>query len=499
MRIALLILRAQLRALRNGLLHERSSQVTTIFAIIISLALGIWSASQLALHVPQWQAAGEHILNQRLWLLCAGIWIGLPLLTILSVRPHLGRNETLLFFTLPLPEASHFRSFYVSFLLSNLGSWLITQLIVVSYGLFPTLGWTALAWLLLLQLGIGATVLCALLGTLLFIRYLLPAGRLKARLYMAVAVLLLVALCALCWPIVGSPLFAYGLALSFGLMLIAGLGPLAGLNGRLYKATFSTLESMDRARRARAFPGLGVLQHFLLQKRSLTAALFSRAIASQNRNIMFWLRLLLFCVIIVLYPFVHALIAPLHIANSLFAAAYASVLACMTFMEVAPNAISGEGNRFTLYLSMPLELSQILRAKLKLFLYPAFLIGLAMSLFLSWYYGLSPRELGFAVLASALLSTGPLSWLVLGSTWDLDLQTIVEGSEQLFLQEEGTFTLRRIGLLNLGLLLFVAMLLLLWQLPALIALFSLLLLDLAVLAGMWRVNKRHIRGLLRRG
>src|SRR5207244_8108514 len=113
--------------------------------------------------------------------------------------------------------------------------------------------------------------------------------------------------------------------------------------------------------------------------------------------------------------------------------------------------------------------------------------------------GLSVDTIGFAAVAIILVIIACTALSVWGSIWDADLDLSVEGTLQMMLQEEAAITPRRLGLVNLSLLLFAFSLLLAWKLPPLLALIVLTLLDGLVLTVMLRLSWAHLHRLIREG
>ncbi len=123
--------------------------------------------------------------------------------------------------------------------------------------------------------------------------------------------------------------------------------------------------------------------------------------------------------------------------------------------------------------------------------------GSAVALFLSWRLGLTLSHVCFVIVAAALIVIGCTTLPVLGSVWDLDLNLVVEGATEAILQEEAPVSPRRMALFNLCLLLFGAMFLLLWKLPAVAVLAGLIALDLALIIGMQSLSCKHLQKLLK--
>jgi hypothetical protein len=105
---------------------------------------------------------------------------------------------------------------------------------------------------------------------------------------------------------------------------------------------------------------------------------------------------------------------------------------------------------------------------------------------LSWLFGLTIVQGIYALVAIALLLCSVVPLPVLGSVWDLNLNLQTSGMEQAILQEEGPFSLRRMLLFYLCVLLGAAMFALLWMLPVVIALGCLVVIAFVVIVvGYW--------------
>lgn len=165
----------------------------------------------------------------------------------------------------------------------------------------------------------------------------------------------------------------------------------------------------------------------------------------------------------------------------------------VTGYVLAINAFSGEGNRLTLYLTAPFSLSQLLRGRLTLFLLPTLLEGLLIGCFLAWRLELPINQTGFVISAIMLMITGILTFLVWGSTWDEDLNIAVEGIMETLMQEEAPVTPKRMWLLNMGVGLLAGMFLLVWKLPPLWTIVSLVLLDAGIMLGMRQFGYIQLR------
>jgi len=209
------------------------------------------------------------------------------------------------------------------------------------------------------------------------------------------------------------------------------------------------------------------------------------------------LRLATIAVALLFFQLFRSILTTHGFSDAVFVVGYASFLALITSLEPAPNAISSEGNRLTLYLTAPSTRSALLRAKLLTFLLPAVLVGLSTDLLVSWSIGLPIGVVACTAIAVPLAIIPCIALPVLGSTWELNLDLAVEGTVQALLQEEVAITPKRILLLNLTLVLFALLFFIVWKLPPMLAIAVLLFLDIAILALLFQWSRIYLRQLMR--
>ncbi|MBA2285322.1 MAG: hypothetical protein H0W02_07570 [Ktedonobacteraceae bacterium] len=508
MSVLLALWRAEFNTARNALRADVRTRIVWLIACIVNIGLGLWGGQQLLIQVAAWQLAGSLILQSHLWLLCLSIWSGIGALAVISMLQRgFATDDALLLITLPLPPAVRLRALYGVLLIKGVGNWLLLGAVVLGTVLALALGWQALSWLALALLGASIVVWCAMLATLLVIRYVLP--HIRRSLLVGLLCLLVLIVIALAVHLFRAPgalptIFAPSAPLSVLLLLLvcwlAALSVLAEPAGRLYLAAFHVMEGRPGARTTINIPGVRVASRLCARYRSLTGALFVKGLLNQGRHVLTWLRIIAVVIYLSVFPLVQRLALPYHIPPVLLLVGFvASVIILANIDNAVPYAISSEGNRLALYITAPLTFAGFLMARLLVFLLPALSISLPATLGWGWWAGLSPLELAAAVLAVLLVVTGVTALFVWGSAWDEDLNQTVEGSMQMLLQEELPVTPRRLQLLGLGLLLLAIMLLLLWKLPLALALPALVLLDGAVMMAVWRLSCARLYGLLRRG
>lgn len=504
MRLELIAWSARLRSARNTLPHNTVAQLGLAFTLIMTCAATIWSTSQLPGHIQQWQTTAQQALTAGLWQLGLGIWGGSAFFALLAIMQTLWRNdEMILLFTLPMKQATLFR-IICGFLFLELWSWLLLQAVALGSVLLATLGWQGLSWLLMIQLGIGMILCCMLLAVLLFVRYILLGNRKQRTLAVSLSILSLALAGRAAFIMVTRPgtmrwLQPGSTAGIFLLALMTTLWPCAMACGKLYATTFHQLQGLDRSPGTWRLPGITAIQRLLARRRTLSGALAVRAVASQSRNWFFWLRIAAIAILLALAPVVRTLSMQMGISPLLFVVGYGTLLPLGLILETAPNSISAEGQRLALYLVAPLPLSRLLRAKLALSLLPVLTIGVLTGLILSHLVALPLAQQGQALLAIVLIVGSLTTLLVLGGAWDLNLQALADGMEQIILQEETPLSPRRLTLVNICVLLWAGMLWLLWRLPALPALILLLLLAWILTVAVWSFGIVFIRNLIKNG
>ena len=489
---------ASLRSGWNAVRFDPQARVTSLIAVGFGLAVGVWGVHRLVSRVLVWQAGGQAILAGKLWLSSLAVWSGLSFLAVLTfLQLGFGNDRFVLYLTAPITPATRFRTLYGLVLLEGLWSWLPLAAGVMAVSLALTVGWPAVPWTAFLMVGAAFAVWCSAVVTLLLICFIGPHQRKWFRVSVVVGLgVLALATAALVITQTSAPPSPFRATILLTALLAVGLGPLAGWAGRLHGTAFHVIEGRAGPRTAVNVLGTRQLTRLLARYRTLTGAFFVKGVLNRSRNSLSWARVVAILVYLALYPQIRSALAGYGIPDTLLVVGYAALLCVLAIIDSAPSPIGSEGNRLTLYLTAPFEIEQILRAKLVLFLAPILVMGLAVTLLLGRGTGLTGSELGFATLAVALILIGDTGLLVWGSTWDEDLDLAVEGAMQTLLHEEAPITVRRLWLLNLGLLLLAVGLTLVWKLPAVLALPALVVLDGVVMAVAWRFSNVYLRRLL---
>ncbi|MBA2284026.1 MAG: hypothetical protein H0W02_00935, partial [Ktedonobacteraceae bacterium] len=427
MSMLLALWRAEFNAARHALRTDARTRITWMIAFIVNIGLGLWGGQQLLAQVYAWKLAGSRILQSHLWLLCLSIWGGISALAVISMLQRgFGTDEALLLMALPVPPAVRLRALYGVLFIKGVGNWVLLGALVLGVVLGLALGWQALPWLALALLGASVAVWCAMLVTLLVIRYVLP--HIRRFLLVGLLCLLILAVVVLANHLLKAPIllpttFVPPAPAWMSLLLLvwwlAAFSVLAESGGRLYLAAFHVMEGRPGTRTTITIPGVYAASRLFARQRSLTGALFVKGLLNQGRHVLTWLRIITALIYLAVFPLVQRFMIPYHIPHALLLVGFvSSVIILANIDNAVPYAISSEGSRLALYITAPLTFADFLIARLLVFLVPSLSVGLLATLGWGWWTDLSPLELALAVLAVLLMVTGVTALFVWGSAWD---------------------------------------------------------------------------------
>ena len=492
----------RLRAARNGWRQDVRLRITAWIQVVIIAGLALAGALWLSHQLAGWQAGGVD-LHPRLWLLVLGTWGGVAALSMLGVfNAGFGSDEARLLMTLPLAPANHFRILYSLVFVEQTGLLLMVWLLACGLTLGIALGTAALPWLLLVSIGSASVVLG---GTTLLL-WLLHNGMLQPRRLLLWFFLGVVAVeMGVLWLLPENGEAFLGLALPAPLpvafilaaLLVVGLGPKAAAIGDLYAVTFEMLENRGRARRAFTIPGMGALVRPLRQARTLTAGLLVRSILEQNRHPLALPRLALLPVYVLLFGLLRPHLLALGFSEASAAAATGAMMGGLLLVEYGfAYALSGEGARLAIYLTAPLRMGNLLRAKLVAVLLPVVLIGWIALAAMVAGMSVTTADLLLALGTTTLFLIGVTGFVVWAGVADVDLNALPHSAAEMLVQEELPVTPRRLQLLGAGFAILAVAIALLWWLPlgqvlALAGLFCGGLLWLG-----WRMAQSGVRSLV---
>ena len=492
---------AQYLSTTGALRHDNRARITWVIGLVVDIVTGFWTFNVLSSNLALWQVAGQATLASHLGLLCLYTWAGISFFAVIAVISQgFGNDLATLLMPVPLSPAARLRALYGLILFTGVGNWIALANIVTGITLVMKLHWQALPWLLMLDMGVAATVCISMIATLLVIRFVLP--NLKRTFIIAVlailcieaAILLLHAskyILYVTLPVQYMPLPA---SMFCVLLLLIFIGSLASSMGILYQQAFYMIEGRSFGRAVLMLPGLRMLSSWLSCYRNMTGALLYKGLLNQSRNAFTWARAVILVVCIAFFPLLQKVMVSYSFSPVAQVAVYSSIVAIIAVVEYAAYAISSEGARISYYLLVPFNIATYLRARLVVFLLSILSIGLVVSILLAWELHLSFFDGAIATLLMALLLVGYTTCIVWGSTFDLDINQVAEGAMQHLMLEELPVTPRRLQLLGLSILLLAGMILLVLKLPLVLAIFALLLLDGAVYVGLRRYSLVRLKG-----
>ena len=495
--------RAQFVSSGGALRQDTRARMTWAIALLLDMAAGFWTLNALSANLAQWQAAGQAVLVSHLSLFCLYTWAGISFFAVIAVISQgFGNDQAVMLISLPLSPAVRLRALYGLVVFTGVGNWIILANIVMAFSLVAKLGWQALAWLLLLDLGVAATICMSMIGTLLVIRFVLP--HLKRTF---VALIIASAITEAAFLLLHAS--HYKLHMTFPaqlmpvltgafhvLLLLLVLGPLASATGSLYQNAFYTMEGRSARRTALMLPGISMFSTWLSHSRTLTGALLYKGLLNQSRSVFTWGRVAIVLICVALFPLLQKVMIAYGFSSPAQVSVYASLVAILAIVEYAAYGISSEGARMSYYLLAPLTTATFLHARLVSFLLPALSTGLAVCLVLSLWQRLPFYDAGLAVVLIALLLTGYTSFIVLGSAFDLNSNQVAEGAMQTLMLEELPITPRRLQLLGVSILLLTGMVLLIVKLPVVLSFSALVVLDGVVYFGLGRFSLVHLKRLV---
>ncbi len=262
----LTVWRAQYISTTGSLLYDTRARITWAISLVVDVVAGFWTFNALSSNLAQWQAAGQWALASHLWLLCLGAWAGISFFAAIAVVSQgFGNDQAILLMTIPIAPAARFRALYGLVLFTGVGNWIILANVVTGASLVMKLHWQALAWLLLLDLGVAVTVCMSMIATLLVHRFVLPhlkrtfIGLVIAVVCLEVALLLLRIsgyTLHVTFPVQLTPVLTGVFCV---LLLLTFMGPLAGILGKLYQQAFYMQEGRSGARAVLMLPGVRLL------------------------------------------------------------------------------------------------------------------------------------------------------------------------------------------------------------------------------------------------
>lgn len=492
----------RLRAAVNGWRQDVRLRTAAWVQVVLLAGLAVAGALWISHQVNGWQANGVD-LHLRLWFMVLGTWGGVAVFTVLGVfKAGFGSDEARLLMTLPLSPALHFRILYSLVFVEQTGVLLALWLLGSGLSLMMALGMMALPWLLLALIGSAAVTL----GGTAILLWLLHHGLAQPRRLLLSIVLAVVGIEVATFfilPFEGEAMLHLDLpaplpvTLLLTVLLGLGLGPKAAAIGHLYASAFELMENRNQGGRAFILPGIGVLVRPLRRVRTLTVGLLVRAILEQNRHPLALPRLAVLPVYVLLFGLLRPHLLAFGFSEASAAAATGAMMGGLLLVEYGfAYALSGEGARVALYLTAPLRMDNLLRAKLVSVLLPVMLIGWIALAVMAAGMSMSTVELLLALGITTLFLIGVTGFVVWAGVADVDLNALPHGTAEMLVQEELPITPRRLQLLGAGFAVLAVGIALLWWLPLgqVLALAGLLCGGLLWLG--WRLAQSGMRSLV---
>jgi hypothetical protein len=269
-------------------------------------------------------------------------------------------------------------------------------------------------------------------------------------------------------------------ALPWILLLLGGLG------GALW--TVLALQMAFTARRLAVFS----------RWRGPAGALLAREALIRGRHWLEWLRAGLFAAGLLLgFPALHRVLAARGLAGPLVLVGAVAATALFYVFDGSSSPLGAEGSRLLLFLTAPLDLGALLRAKLLVLLMPLLLGGSVAVAVLAAAGGFSAAETGWALAAAGLVLAGAAAIFSLGSAWDADLDLEIESGMRGYVQENAPMSATRMALFGLASLAVAAELWLLWRLAPVPGLLAVAACDGLLLAALSRPAESALRRLVR--
>lgn len=397
------------------------------------------------------------------WLIVVTLLGGLALLAMLGALHHgIDSERAQLLAILPIDPSDRFRGLLVVTLLEGMGRWPL----VVPLAAIGGFGASAWRWWLLVLTGIPAAVALGATLALGAARWLLPPGRALPLLLAGatgIPLLLVVAARRLAGMLENaSPLAVAPVGLGLGWLLV---GPLAGPLGRLYQRGFLRSQAQSRTLGAPLLPGRRTMATLLSHRRDPWAALWIKDLLTRGRSWLAWLRLLTIPIWLLALPWVSRLAMARGLEAPRLGLLIALLVPYVILIETNPSPIGNEGDRVTLWITAPLSLARLLRAKWISSVAPLILVAGALGVALTLWLGAGVRAAASVALDAVILLVAPLSLVVWGSVLELRLRHHVEGAIETLTNEEAPATPLRLMLVNLGALLLILLLALHWRAP----------------------------------
>lgn len=470
---------------------------STIVRITLAALWILVSFTWLLTRIDAWHDADGNVFYQRMLTLTLFTVTGIAALTALNmVQVGISGDEALTWLLLPITPADRFRVALVRVMFARDGVLALASVLssVAAIALFD-LVW-AVAILIAGFLGVIAGAAGAVAGVCLW-----SAGRGFARWLVSVPMLAVVAAPGtMLWSgtVLALPplVVAIGSVALTGVLLASTTGRGATQLGTAYVRAVQLANAPGFPRAARQIVGVRMLTRVLGRHRTPVAAMIAKDLLVQSRDWFFSLRLVVFLVSLPIFLQLRQLdaVSDWPVVSTL--AIFAAVLTTYSLIDTSPSPIGGEGERLNLWIVAPATHSDLLAAKLAVFLLPLLVQGVGMVALIGWWIGLARTELVIAMTLAVLLATGPVTFIVLGSALDLRLDVPLESGMPTTMHEHAPHTPQRLWLLNISAVIVGLMAFVVWRVPAAGAVPILIAIDALVVMVTWIAARRFLTRLV---
>lgn len=462
-------------------------------ALIWALVSFVW----LLTRINAWHDAGGDLFDQRMLALTFFTFTGVAAVTALNMlQAGIGGDEALTWLLLPMTPADRFRIAVVRVMFARDGALAFTTVLTSAVAISLSDPMWALVALVAGWLGVVAGASGAVFGVRLWSRESRGLGKVAVVPMLAVVAVPGVTL----WSGAAPPLSPPVIAPIIGLLLVLSLTGMTGGRatrlGTTYVRAVQLANTPSLPRTVRRIPGVRMLVRWLDPRRTPVAAMIAKDLLVQSRDWFFSLRLLVFFGSLPIFLQLRQLetVSGWPIVPTL--AIFAAVLTTYSLIDTSPSPIGSEGERLNLWLVAPVTGADLLKAKLAVFLAPLLLQGVATVLMIGWWTGLAGTELVVALTFTVLLVAGPVTFIVLGSAFDLRLDVPLESGLPTTIHEHVPHTPQRLWLLNISVVIVGLMGFVAWRVPAVGAVAILAAIDILVATVTWVAARRVLRTLI---
>jgi hypothetical protein len=489
------LLGLQMRSAINALRHDVGVRTLLALGIVIGLILSVVSVVWLNGQIPVWQVQGVETLHTRIWSLVLGSWLGLGALGALTTLQSLSDERAQLVSMAPIRVDAQWRAVVLKLLLDQSGLFVLVTLV---FG--ATIGREHLLWPALAAIGMAIMLCCGSVIELLYVRYVTPRHWLLRWVLKLAAGGLALACVALLSGFVpfAVPFWVEPapVIVALTLLVVLILGPCATPLGKLYMAAFHTLQAQNKSGGARTATLEHPFVHLLRRRRNAGSALLLKDLLNQIRD-----PIGRFAFVFVLYllpfPWVVDRVSAYEIGEAQLMVAYVALLVLLVAIDQLPSPMGSEGNRLALFLTAPLDLAGLIRAKLFVTLTTLLGIGLLSSVILCLWRGPTVETALFVCVGVTLLVIGIGVIITCGSAWDINLNLSVEGATQALMHERLPATPRRLMVIGCAVLFVVAALSTIVWLPPFTALALIAFVNGVLVVGGDRFAQAQVRRAIR--